>query len=191
MKPERAPSEKWIMGIDPGSNLMGYAIIRTAGKSVKPELIVSGVVEMKKLEDPYLKLQRIFQRTLQVIDAYHPDELAIESQFHGKNVQSMLKLGRAQGVAIAAALQRDIAVFEYAPRKVKMSITGTGSASKEQIALLLGKFMTLPPTLSSLDETDAIAIAFCHHLQGNLPRTTDSGSKSWEDFIKRNPNKLV
>jgi crossover junction endodeoxyribonuclease RuvC len=179
------------MGIDPGSNLMGYAIIRTTGKSEKPELIVSGVVEMKKLDGPYLKLQRVFQRTLQVIDTYHPDELAIESQFHGKNIQSMLKLGRAQGVAIAAALQRDIAIFEYAPRKVKMSITGTGSASKEQIAVLLGKFMMLPPTLSSLDETDAIAIAFCHHLQRELPSTGDAACKNWSDFVKRNPGKLV
>jgi crossover junction endodeoxyribonuclease RuvC len=191
MKPERAPSEKWIMGIDPGSNLMGYAILRATGKSSKPELVVSGVVEMKKLDDPYLKLQRVFQRTLQVIDAYHPDELAIESQFYGKNIQSMLKLGRAQGVAIAAALQRDIPIFEYAPRKIKMSISGTGSASKEQIARLLGKFMTLPATLSTLDETDAIAIAFCHHLQGGLPSTGDARCKNWADFVKQNPDKLT
>ncbi|MDR1273134.1 MAG: crossover junction endodeoxyribonuclease RuvC [Odoribacteraceae bacterium] len=191
MNPERAPSEKWIMGIDPGSNLMGYAVIRATGKNCKPELIVSGVVEMKKLEDHYLKLQRVFQRTLQVIDAYHPDEFAIESQFHGKNIQSMLKLGRAQGVAIAAALHRDIPIFEYAPRKVKMSITGTGSASKEQVAVLLGKFMTLPDTLSTLDETDAIAIAFCHHLQGNLPAAGEGKSKNWADFIRHNPDKLV
>ena len=114
------------MGIDPGTNFMGYAILRTTGKNSRPELVVSGVVDMKKLDDPYLKLQRVFQRTLQVIDSYHPDELAIESQFYGKNIQSMLKLGRAQGVAIAAALQRNIPIFEYAPKKIKMSITGTG-----------------------------------------------------------------
>ena len=112
------------MGIDPGTNFMGYAILRTTGKNSRPELVVSGVVDMKKLDDPYLKLQRVFQRTLQVIDSYHPDELAIESQFYGKNIQSMLKLGRAQGVAIAAALQRNIPIFEYAPKKIKMSITG-------------------------------------------------------------------
>ena len=122
------------MGIDPGTNFMGYAILKTTGKNCKPELVVSGVVDMKKMTDPYLKLQRVFQRTLQVIDSYHPDELAIESQFYGKNIQSMLKLGRAQGVAIAAALQRNIPIFEYAPKKIKMSITGTGEASKEQIA---------------------------------------------------------
>ena len=183
--------EKRIMGIDPGSNFMGYAIIQTTGKKNKPELIVSGVVEMKKLADPYLKLQRVFQRTLQVIDSYQPDELAIESQFQGKNIQSMLKLGRAQGVAIAAALQRDIPIFEYAPRKIKMSITGTGTASKEQIALLLGKFMVMPDTISTLDETDAIAIAYCHYLQANLPSTGDAKSKNWGDFIRKNPDKLI
>lgn len=157
------------MGIDPGTNFMGYAILKTTGKNCKPELVVSGVVDMKKMTDPYLKLQRVFQRTLQVIDSYHPDELAIESQFYGKNIQSMLKLGRAQGVAIAAALQRNIPIFEYAPKKIKMSITGTGEASKEQIALLLGKFMTIPTTISTLDETDAIAIAYCHHYNATYP----------------------
>lgn len=161
------------------------------GKIAGRELVVSGVVDMKKVEDPYLKLQRIFQRTLQVIDSYHPDELAIESQFYGKNIQSMLKLGRAQGVAIAAALQRNIPIFEYAPKKIKMSITGTGEASKEQIALLLGKFMVMPDTISTLDETDAIAIAYCHHLQGSLPTTGGSKCKDWGDFIKQNPDKLI
>ena len=175
------------MGIDPGTNFMGYAILKTTGKNCKPELVVSGVVDMKKMTDPYLKLQRVFQ----VIDSYHPDELAIESQFYGKNIQSMLKLGRAQGVAIVAALQRNIPIFEYAPKKIKMSITGTGEASKEQIALLLGKFMTIPTTISTLDETDAIAIAYCHHLQGNLPTTGNSKCKDWGDFIKQNPDKVL
>ena len=179
------------MGIDPGTNFMGYAILRTTGKNCKPEIVVWGFVDMKKMTDPYLKLQRVFQRTLQVIDSYHPDELAIESQFYGKNIQSMLKLGRAQGVAIAAALQRNIPIFEYAPKKIKMSITGTGEASKEQIALLLGKFMTIPTTISTLDETDAIAIAYCHHLQGNLPTTGNSKCKDWGDFIKQNPDKVL
>lgn len=183
--------EKLIMGIDPGTNFMGYAILKTTGKNCKPELVVSGVVDMKKMTDPYLKLQRVFQRTLQVIDSYHPDELAIEAQFYGKNIQSMLKLGRAQGVAIAAALQRNIPIFEYAPKKIKMSITGTGEASKEQIAILLGKFMNMPATISTLDETDAIAIAYCHHLQGNLPTTGSSKCKDWGDFIKQNPDKVL
>lgn len=179
------------MGIDPGTNFMGYAIIRTFDKRKKPELVVSGVLELDKLNDPYIKLQRIFKRTLQVIDSYHPDELAIESQFFGKNIQSMLKLGRAQGVAIAAALQREIPIFEYAPLKIKMSVTGSGTASKEQIALLLGKFMDLNTSSQKLDETDAIAIAYCHHLQGNLPTAGSPKCRDWGDFIKKNPDKLV
>lgn len=183
--------EKLIMGIDPGTNFMGYAIIRTFGKSKKPELIVSGVLDMDKIDDPYIKLQRIFKRTLQIIDSYNPDELAIESQFYGKNIQAMLKLGRAQGVAIAAALQRDIPIFEYAPRKIKMSVTGSGTASKEQVAVLLGKFMELTASGDTLDETDAIAIAFCHHLQGNLPTTGGSKAKNWSDYVKKNPGKIV
>ncbi len=118
--------------------------------------------------------------------------MAIEAPFFGKNVQSMLKLGRAQGVAIAAALQRDIPIFEYAPRKIKMSVTGSGTASKEQIALLLNKFMTINTTSDMLDETDAIAIAYCHFLQSNSPLATgEKGCKSWSDYIKKNPNKLV
>lgn len=179
------------MGIDPGTNFMGYAIIRTTGRSQKPVLVVSGVLDMDKMTDPYLKLRRIFNRTLQVIDTYHPDELAIESQFYGKNIQSMLKLGRAQGVAIAAALQREIPIFEYAPKKIKMSVTGNGTASKEQIALLLSKFMDIHTTSDTLDETDAIAIAYCHHLQGSLPSTGSPRCKDWGDYIKKNPDKLV
>lgn len=180
------------MGIDPGTNFMGYAIIRTFGKNKKPELVVSGVVDMNKISDPYIKLQRIFKRTLQVIDSYQPDELAIEAQFYGKNVQSMLKLGRAQGVAIAAALQRDIPIFEYAPRKIKMSVTGSGTASKEQIATLLAKFMTIHTTTELLDETDAIAIAYCHYLQSCNPLNAEgSACRNWNDFIKKNPDKII
>ena len=178
------------MGIDPGTNFMGYAIIRTLGKTKKPQLVVSGVLDIDKVTDPYIKLQRIFRRTLQVIDSYHPDELAIEAQFFGKNVHSMLKLGRAQGVAIAAALQRDIPIFEYAPKKIKMSVTGSGTASKEQIALLLGKFMEINTTSDALDETDAIAIAYCHHLQGGLPTSGSPRCKDWSDYIKQNPDKV-
>lgn len=179
------------MGIDPGTNFMGYAIILTRGKNQKPQLIVSGVLDIDKVSDPYIKLQRIFRRTLQVIDSYHPDELAIEAQFFGKNVQSMLKLGRAQGVAIAAALQRDIPIFEYSPKKIKMSVTGSGTASKEQIALLLGKFMNITTTSDTLDETDAIAIAYCHFLQGGLPTSGSPKCKDWSDYIKQNPNKII
>ena len=181
-----------IMGIDPGTNFMGYAIIKVADRKSKPELVVSGVVDMKKLTDPYIKLQRIFKRTLQVIDTYQPDELAIESQFFGKNVQSMLKLGRAQGVAIAAALQRDIPIFEYAPKKIKMSVTGSGDASKEQISLLLSKFMAIDTSTKLFDETDAIAIAYCHYLQSSNPLAAKGDvCRNWSDFVKKNPNKLI
>lgn len=179
---------KLIMGIDPGTNFMGYAILKIEGKSKKPSLVVSGVLTMNKISDPYIKLQYIFKRTLQVIDEYHPDELAIESQFFGKNVQSMLKLGRAQGVAIAAALQRDIPIFEYAPLKIKMSVTGSGSASKEQIAGMLDRLMELKISSRKLDETDAIAIAYCHFLQSTNP-LFEVGKKtnSWSDYLKQNP----
>jgi crossover junction endodeoxyribonuclease RuvC len=175
------------MGIDPGTNLMGYGLIRIVNK--KPELLVSGVLDLKKITDPYIKLQRIFQRTLQVIDEYHPDELAIESQFFGKNIQSMLKLGRAQGVAISAALHRNIPISEYAPRKIKMAITGTGTASKEQIAVILQRFFKMEALPDNMDETDAIAIALCHHFQSSNP-ILKSKATSWSDFVKKNPNRV-
>ena len=176
------------MGIDPGTNFMGYAVLEIIGRSKKPRLLVSGVITMNKISDPYIKLQYIFKRNLQVIDEYHPDELAIESQFFGKNVQSMLKLGRAQGVAIAAALQRDIPIFEYAPLKIKMSVTGSGSASKEQIAGMLDRLMDIQTSSKKLDETDAIAIAYCHFLQSNNPLLSTNKSSSWSDYVKQNPN---
>nr|WP_320118123.1 crossover junction endodeoxyribonuclease RuvC [uncultured Marinifilum sp.] len=179
--------DRIIMGIDPGTNLMGYGLIRVANK--KPEILISGFLDLKKIGDPYIKLQKIFQRTLQVIDEYHPDELAIESQFFGKNIQSMLKLGRAQGVAIAAALQRDIPIFEYAPRKIKLAITGTGTASKEQLAIVLQRYFKMKEFPQNADESDAIAIAMCHYFQSNLP-TVSGKSSSWSDFIKQNPGRV-
>lgn len=186
--------ERRILGIDPGTNFLGYAVLAIPADSKKPYLIVSGVVDLKKITDPYLKLQKIFNRVLQVIEEYLPDELAIEAPFYDKNAQSMLKLGRAQGVAMSAALHRGIPVCEYAPRKVKMSITGVGSASKEQIATLLRSYMTIHTTTELLDETDAIAIAYCHYLQTSTPLAGTSGhgstSKSWSEFIKNNPDRV-
>jgi len=180
-------NDRIIMGIDPGTNLMGYALLRVVGK--KPEILISGVLDLKKLGDPYLKLQRIFKRTLQVIDEYQPDELAIESQFFGKNVQSMLKLGRAQGVCIAAALQRNIPIFEYAPKKIKLAVTGTGTASKEQMATLMERYFNIPNFPTSPDETDAIAIALCHFFQAN-PILGAKKASSWADFVKKNPDRV-
>lgn len=175
------------MGIDPGTNLMGYGLIRVVDK--KPQILVSGVLDMRKITDPYIKLQKIFQRILQVIDEYHPDELAIESQFFGKNVQSMLKLGRAQGVAISAALHRNIPIFEYAPKKIKLAITGTGTASKEQLATILQRFFNMKEFPQNHDESDAIAIAMCHFFQGNNP-LAKSKPTSWADFAKKNPDRI-
>jgi len=175
------------MGIDPGTNIMGYALIIIRSK--KPEILTSGSLDLRKIKDPYLKLKNIFKRTLQVIDEYKPDELAIESQFFGKNVQSMLKLGRAQGVAISAALERDIPITEYAPRKIKLAITGSGTASKEQIASILQRYFKISKMPDNFDETDAIAIAMCHFFQKSII-PTKSTSSSWTDFIKNNPNRV-
>ncbi len=166
---------------------MGYGIIRCVGRD--PAMMVMGVIELSKFSDHYLKLKRIFESTLHLIDRYHPDEMAIEAPFYGKNVQSMLKLGRAQGVAMAAGLYRSLPIFEYAPLKIKLAITGQGNASKEQVALLLQKFLDIPELPDNLDATDGLAAAMCHFYQNDLP---DSGAKykSWKDFIARNPSRL-
>ncbi|PVX52523.1 Holliday junction endonuclease RuvC [Balneicella halophila] len=179
--------ERIIMGIDPGTNYLGYGLLRVVDN--KPEVILSGALNLSKMSDSYLKLRTIFKRTLQVIDKYHPDELAIESQFFGKNVQSMLKLGRAQGVAIAAALQRDIPISEYAPKKIKIAVTGNGEASKEQVALMLQKQLKIEKMPSSLDETDALAIALCHFYQSKL-QIKGGGAKSWKEFAEKNPARV-
>ncbi len=176
-----------ILGIDPGTNIMGYGLIRTGER--EPLLVDFGCVEMRQLNDYYEKLRCIFERTLQLIDEYKPVALAIESQFYGNNVQSMLKLGRAQGTAIAAALYRSVPVFEYAPRKIKQSITGYGNASKEQIAAFLQKIMRFDAIPDKLDATDGLAVALCHYYQqGKAP---SSGKyKGWNDFIRKNPERL-
>ncbi len=180
-------TERIILGIDPGTTIMGYAIIQVKAKST--EVLAIGVIELKKFSDHYLKLKRIFERTVQLIDQYHPDEMAIEAPFFGKNVQSMLKLGRGQGVAMAAALSRSIPIFEYSPRKIKMSITGTGTASKEQVAAMLKGILKLTDMPEHLDATDGLAAAVCHSYQ----RTVTDGEepvKSWKDFIAKNPKRI-
>ena len=181
--------ERIILGIDPGTSVMGYGIIRIEGK--KPVLEAMGVLQLNKYEDHYLRLRKIFERVLGLIEQYHPDELAIEAPFFGKNVQSMLKLGRAQGVAIAAALSRDIPIFEYAPLKIKMSITGNGQASKEQVAGMLQRMLHIPQEnmLPQLDATDGVAAALCHYLQSNNP-LSEKKYTGWKDFIAKNPGKV-
>jgi len=166
---------------------MGYGIIRVRGK--KMELLSMGVIHLQKLSDHALKLKRIFDRTLYLIDEFNPDELAIEAQFFGKNVQSMLKLGRAQGVAIAAALYRDVPYSEYPPKKIKQSITGNGNASKEQVAAMLQQLLKIDKMPTHTDASDGLAAAVCHYFQGGQ---TGDGKKytGWKAFVAENPKKV-
>ena len=182
-------TERIIIGIDPGTRIMGYGVLKVLGTKV--ELIAMGVIDIRSTKDVYLRLGHIFKRVTGVIDSYLPDELAIEAPFYGKNVQSMLKLGRAQGVAIAAAINRDIPISEYEPKKIKMAITGNGNASKEQVAGMLQRIFHIDSKDMSvqLDATDALAAAYCHYLQLNSPKS-DSNVKSWKEYIKKNTDKI-
>jgi len=181
--------EKIILGIDPGTTIMGYGVLKVVNN--KPELIALGVVDLRKYGNHYLKLRRIFERVIGIIEMYLPDEVAIEAPFFGKNVQSMLKLGRAQGVAMAAALSRDIPITEYAPLKIKMAITGNGRASKEQVADMLKRLLYISEEnmLPQLDATDGLAAAYCHFLQSGGIQTEKKYS-GWKDFIHKNPGKV-
>ena len=182
--------EKVILGIDPGTNLMGYGVLKVVGTKVS--LVTSGIIDLRKVGDAYLKLGEIFRRVQRVIDAFLPDELAIESPFFGANVQSMLKLGRAQGVAIAAAISRDEPISEYAPTKIKMAITGNGSASKEQVADMLRRILSIPAEEmpKHLDSTDALGAAYCHYLQMGRPEV-EKGVGSWKAYVQKNPDKVA
>ena len=183
------PSEKIIMGIDPGTNVMGYGVIKVVGN--KAEMVSMGVIDLRKMTDPYLRLGYIFDRVTGIIDSFLPDEMAIESPFFGKNVQSMLKLGRAQGVAIAAAIHHDIPIHEYAPLKIKMAITGIGSASKQQVAGMLQRMLNLDAEEMPkfMDATDALGAAYCHFLQMGRPES-QANFKSWKDFVKKNQDRV-
>ena len=180
-------TEKIILGIDPGTTIMGYGLILINGK--KMELMQIGVLHLSKFNSHELKLKRIFERTLAMIDEYKPDELAVEAPFFGKNVQSMLKLGRAQGVAMAAGLYRDVPIFEYTPKKIKKAITGNGNASKEQVAAMLKSLLSIKEIPKHLDATDGLAAAVCHHFHGVLSVIGKSYT-GWKAFIKDNPDKL-
>lgn len=183
--------ERVILGIDPGTAVMGYGLIKETGTKI--ELISLGVVKMDKIDDHMLKLQRIFEKTVALIDNYHPDCLAIEAPFYGKNIQVMLKLGRAQGIAMAAALSRSVAITEYAPRKIKQAITGNGNAAKEQVAAMLQNLLQFKETPDFLDATDGLAVAVCHSFQ-RIP-TGKTGSKKsysgWDTFVKDNTNRVA
>ena len=180
-------TDKIILGIDPGTTIMGYGLIHI--KENQMELIQMGVLHLSKLSSHELKLKRIFERTLQLVDEYKPDELAVEAPFFGKNVQSMLKLGRAQGVAMSAALYRDVPIFEYAPKKIKMAITGKGTASKEQVAAMLKSLLNIKEMPKHLDATDGLAAAVCHYFQRD-PIGTGKKYTGWGSFLKDNPDKL-
>jgi crossover junction endodeoxyribonuclease RuvC len=193
--PVAPPAERIILGIDPGTTVMGFGVLMV--EHGKARLIEAGAIRFPIADDHTLKLRAIFSETLAIIERHHPDELAIEAQFFGKNVQSMLKLGRAQGVAIAAALQRELAITEYAPKRVKQSITGNGNASKEQVAAMLLSILGLSELPLSTDATDAVAVAVCHHFAftGNGLRPTKrsgggSGKGGWGAFVRSNPDRV-
>ena len=184
--------ESVILGIDPGTNVLGYGILKVTNNSPKMEAM--GVIDLRKCTDVYIKLGRIYERITSLIESFSPDELAIEAPFFGKNVQSMLKLGRAQGVVIAAAISKGIPVTEYAPLKIKLSITGRGQATKEQVSLILQRLLNINKSqlLPFLDSTDALAAAYCHYLQKSGPQEAVSNNKysSWTDFVKKNEKRI-
>ena len=183
-----AAQQRIILGIDPGTNILGYGVILVDKKSV--HYVDMGVIDLRKEKDHFLKLSRIFEGVGALMERYAPDDLAIEAPFYGKNVQSMLKLGRAQGAAIAAALHRQIPVFEYAPRKAKMAICGNGAASKEQVSLIVQRTLGIDIEEKWLDATDALAIAMCHFYQLTSPLTSTKAATSWEKFLEANPGRI-
>jgi crossover junction endodeoxyribonuclease RuvC len=183
-----ASTDRIILGIDPGTNILGYGLIHQQGNSIK--MITMDVLQLSSLSDGALKLKKIFETVLELIEKHHPDELAIEAPFYGKNVQSMLKLGRSQGVAIAAALYKSVPVFEYEPRKIKQSITGKGGASKEQVAAMLQRLMNFKEIPKYLDATDALAVAVCHYFQKGLGVGGKKSYDSWNRFISENPGRV-
>ena len=181
--------ERIILGIDPGTLLLGFGLVRSEGK--KASYIDMGVLDLRKEKDPYAKLQAIFDCITEVCKNYHPDCIAVESPFYGKNAQVVLKLGRAQGAAILAALEYGVKeVAEYAPRRAKEVIAGNGAASKEQVQLMLEKTLSVQLESRHLDATDALAIALCHHYETTSPITSSKGKGGWEQFIKDNPDRI-
>jgi crossover junction endodeoxyribonuclease RuvC len=184
-----AVNDRIILGIDPGTIVMGYGLIHIKNNVVKP--IGIGVIKLDKLDDHGLRLKMIFERMIAIIDEYKPDELAIEAPFFGKNVQSMLKLGRAQGVAIAAALSKNIPFTEYSPRKIKMSITGSGNSSKEQVAAMLVQILGIEKEQKFLDATDALGAALCHYYQNKKTGAATKTFTGWKAFLSENPKRKI
>lgn len=181
-------NERIILGVDPGTSVTGYGLISVRNNQMK--LILLDELMLHKLPNQELKLKKIFEKTLMLIDEFHPDELSIEAPFFGKNVQSMLKLGRAQGVAMAAALYREVPITEYSPKKIKMAITGNGNASKEQVAGMLQNLLGLKALPTKLDATDGLAAAVCHHFNCN-PMQPQKKVSGWAQFVKDNPKRIL
>lgn len=180
-------SEKIILGIDPGTTIMGFGLIKVVSK--KMQFLQLNELQLSKYDDHYVRLKLIFERTIELIDTFHPDEIAIEAPFFGKNVQSMLKLGRAQGVAMAAGLSRQVPITEYSPKKIKMAITGNGNASKEQVAKMLQSLLSLKELPKNLDSTDGLAAAVCHFYNEGRPEVGKSYS-GWSAFVKQNEDRI-
>lgn len=187
---KKTNTEKIILGIDPGTNVMGYGLIKVVGNHAS--MMVMGVIDMRRESDPYLRLGKIFDRVTGIIDEYLPDEMAIEAPFFEKNIQSMLKLGRAQGVAIAAAIHHDVPIHEYAPLKIKQAITGQGQASKEQVASMLQRLLHISQDdmPKFMDATDALGAAYCHFLQSSTPESNAKHYGSWKDFELKNSSRI-
>ncbi|MCW5518574.1 crossover junction endodeoxyribonuclease RuvC [Aureitalea sp. L0-47] len=180
-------SEKIILGIDPGTTIMGFGLIKVVGK--KMQFLQLNELQLSKYDNHYVRLKHIFERTVELIDTFHPDEIAIEAPFFGKNVQSMLKLGRAQGVAMAAGLSRQVPITEYSPKKIKMAITGNGNASKEQVAKMLQSLLELKELPKNLDSTDGLAAAVCHFYNAGKIQTGKSYT-GWSAFVKQNEDRV-
>lgn len=180
--------DKIILGIDPGTNILGYGVISVDSKG--PHYVTMGVFDLRKIKDPFEKLANIFSGVNELIEEYGPDELAVESPFYGKNVQVVLKLGRAQGAAITAAIMHGIPVAEYAPRKAKIAICGNGAASKEQVAMMIRKTLKVDLDPKPLDATDALALALCHHYQMTNPLAGVGGKSDWKKFLENNPERI-
>jgi len=178
-----------ILGIDPGTNILGFGVVRVMSNR-KPQFVDMGVIDLRKMPDPYQKLEIIFEKVGALCDLHHPDDLAIESPFYARNAQVIFKLGRAQGAAMIAAISRNIPVFEYAPRKAKMAICGNGAASKEQVALIVEKTLGIDIVAKHLDATDALALAMCHYYQLTSPLSSIQAATSWERFVQANPDRI-
>ena len=180
-------NSKIILGIDPGTNIMGYGLIIVEDKKIS--LLDFGEINLSKIKDHSLKLDKVYKSIIEIIEAHKPDEIAIEAPFFGKNVQSMLKLGRAQGVAMAAGISRQIPIKEYSPKKIKMSITGNGNASKDQVAKMLQSLLKIEKLPKNLDSTDGLAAAVCHfyNSQNSFGEKKYSG---WASFVKNNQQKI-